>query len=293
MSSDSFEQSLHAAVVHWTQDSASPVFDVNAIRQRALRRLTPPQPSRPRRLRMALAICVILAALAVAPSVPAILSSMTRTFHAFAIGNGRVQTARTRAVTLEQARKDMPFAVLAPAGLPPSFRANITEVYPSAKRADAQLWFDFSAADPGKAVTILEMAASSPYAAPAQQAAPPSRPGEVVVTQTQNGKHLSASAITIGAPSTCVSMKFSHAGAPLVRTMCEPPAVGGRGPLVVSSGGEHGASLTTATGKGTVLRSAPRLPIRWIAHGTLVILFDPASVLSRQQVDALQATMSR
>jgi hypothetical protein len=292
MSRNPLDKTLRDAVVGWTEDAGSPVLDLAAIRRRAFR-LQYPAASRPSlKLQAAIAISVTLALLAAAPSFPAIVSNVSRAFHAFAIGDGRVQTARTRTVTLEQARKDMPFTVLTPAGLPPSLHANINEVYPSGKRAEAQLWFDFSAEEPGKPVTIIEMSASSRYAALTSELPPARHNGEVVVTQTQTGKHLSTGAIAIGAPSTCVSIKFSRSGTPFVRTACEPP-VGGPGHVIVSAKGKRGATLSTFNGKGKALQQPFRPPVRFVAHGTLVVLLDPAGALSRQQVDALRAAMSQ
>jgi hypothetical protein len=299
MSRDPLDTRLRGAIVRWTEDSAPPVIDLSAIRRRAFRLLQhEPRSRRSLSPRAAIAISVIVATLlAAAPSLPAIVGNVSRTFHAFAIGNGRIQTAKTRSVSLEQARKDMPFTVLTPAGLPRSLQTNITEVYPSPKRADAQLWFDFTGSAPRTALTILEMSATSPYAAPMSQAAPPPHQGEVVVTQARSGQRLTASAIAVGAPSTCISIKIAPSGTPLVRTVCEPPVVAGHGhPLVTSSAGERGASLNTehtVTEKGAMVLSGARLPIRWVANGTLVVLFDPAGVLSPEQVRALRAAMSR
>ena len=292
MSLNPLDNALRDAVVRWAQDADSPVLDLAAIRRRAFQMQYASQSRRSAKLKVAIAISITLALLAVAPTFPAIVSNVKRTFQAFAIGNGGVHTARTRAVTLEQARKDMAFVVLTPAGLSASFHANITEVYPSGNRADAQLWFDFGSAQPGSPLTILEMSASSPYAAPHPELAPSPRAGEVVVTQTQDGKHLSTGAVAIGAPATCVSIKASKSGTAFVRTACEPP-IGGPGRVIVSNQAQRGATLITGTEKGKVLEQAARLPVRFVAHGTLVVVLDPTGVLSREQLDALRAAMSR
>jgi hypothetical protein len=63
--------------------------------------------------------------------------------------------------------------------------------------------------------------------------------------------------------------------------------------VIVSAKGKRGATLSTFNGKGKALQQPFRPPVRFVAHGTLVVLLDPAGALSRQQVDALRAAMSQ
>lgn len=280
------DNTLRDAAIRWAADIHAPALDLPAIRRRAFRQQYPPELNRSGKLRVAIAACVVVAMLLAAePSVSAIVKNASGAFFAFVVGNGHVHTARTRTVTLEQARKDVPFSVLTPIGIPPSFHAKITEVYPSQHAVDAQIWFEFSSAEPLKSFAILETATTSRYAPRPNDFGPVHAQfghgnGEMVLTRTQAGRQAGARAITLGgAPETCVSIKFSHSGPPDVRTACQPPPAAARGHVFLTTGGKRGP--------------APRLPIRWVAHGTLVVLLDPSGVLSRQQVDALRAAMSR
>jgi hypothetical protein len=320
MSRSVHDDALRDLTVRWAKDLEPPAFDVAAIRRRAFQLRKAPQFPHPIVRRAGIAgLVAAVAVLAAVPGVPAIVNNVSRAFHAFVITNGRVQRATTRAVTLDQARTDMPFYVLAPVGLPASLHGTITEVYPSADRADAQLWFRYSGSEPATELTIVETSPLSRYAPPASPvswhssgvagvSSPPRESSEVTIMQSGSGKYTTGGAMITGTPPTrCISVSIYRNG-PEIRTSCKPSAglpphgrgiadtqcatvnVNGRTQTTCSG---SGPSTSRATARGVVTRSGEFAPARWIAHGTLVVLFDASGTLSKKQVEALRAAMSQ
>jgi len=63
-------------------------------------------------------------------------------------------------VTLDQARHDMPFAVVAPAAIPAGFTPRIDELTPSSSRLDARLVFRYQGPGSVPGLTIMESRAN-------------------------------------------------------------------------------------------------------------------------------------
>jgi hypothetical protein len=289
---------VREAVIRYAERVEIPPFDISAIRWRALELRTEHRASRRGTYRFALCIVLTVTALLLAiPSFPAIVSGVSNMVRAFVVTNGHVEHARTRNVTLDEARADMPFRVLEPQGIPSSLHLTITEVYPSADRTEAQVWFRYDSPQPGPPLTILESAASSP------------KSGTLLLTQTHSAGRLWTGGVTITGPppTSCFSVTIARngpnvqtfckhvmslgSGHPIPQTRCENISANRR--VLTSCHGKSGVVTFSRTNGKIVTRTASMAPTRWIAHGTLVVLFNPIGILSRKQVEALRAAMSR
>lgn len=311
MNTNPHDNELRERIVRYAEVFHAPAFDIAAVRRRAVadpnRRLAP----LPFKWRVAAGMVIVAALLAVEPGIPAITSGVTHALQAFVITDGQLHGATTRSVTLAQAQSDMPFHVIAPSALPASFHANITEVYPSHGRSNAQLWFRYSGSEPGMELTILETSPSSPYAPPAIGVTRGrSGNGEVIVSQSHNGIQTMVTGgaiITKTPPMTCVAVSMPPGEhAPRLSTSCNPPpkapglGVNGcrrvqdaNGGVQVTCSGGSGPSTTRVTQDQIVTRRGLNEPMRWVSHGTLIMVFDPAQTLSHTQMQELRAAMSR
>jgi hypothetical protein len=108
---------------------------------------------------VAAAVCALIVAfVAGAPSVRA---QVERMLQAFAIVNGQSVPVAVNSVSLEQARHDMPFAVIAPAAIPPGMSEAIDELNPSSSRLASSLVFRFSNGNQAPTLTIAERSVRS------------------------------------------------------------------------------------------------------------------------------------
>ncbi len=135
----------------------------------------------PRWAAAAAAACVVLVAFVVGS--PTVRAQVEQMLHAFAMIGGRPVPMTVNDVTLDQAQRDMPFHVIAPAAIPAGFTSRIDELTASSSPLDARLVFRYQG--PGNGVpglTIMESSARHGAPTPmklwmtAGSAAPPQVP---------------------------------------------------------------------------------------------------------------------
>ncbi len=132
-----------------------PRFDAAAVRSRL--RVAPPGGVIWRR---AGAVAAVLLVITVALGGHAVIAQVERIMGAFERIGGENVPVPVSAVSLDQARRDMPFAVIAPAAIPPQFTEAIDELNPSSSRLDARLVFQFTNGGEMPALTIMESRAA-------------------------------------------------------------------------------------------------------------------------------------
>lgn len=89
----------------------------------------------------------------------AVVAQVERMLQAFATIGGQSVPVTVSAVSLEQARRDMPFAVIAPAGIPAGSDETINELSVGSSRLDSRLLFQYRSGDRAPGLTIIESAA--------------------------------------------------------------------------------------------------------------------------------------
>lgn len=153
------------AVDDYVGDIEVPQYDADAVAARMNVRTqadTMPRLRRwPTTALAAGAACAIVALFIIAS--PAVLGQVERMLQAFATINGQTVPVEVNSVTLDQARSDMPFAVIAPAAIPPGLTERIDELNPNSSRLDSHLLIRFSNGDGPTVLTIMER---SVHAAP-------------------------------------------------------------------------------------------------------------------------------
>ena len=144
---------IRSAVGAYVEDIAVPGYDPAAVRRRFTPATGPVPP-----LRWAVAAPVAAAALVVLALVltsPAVIAQVQRMLRAFASIDGQPVAVAVHDVTFDQARKDLPFAVIAPAAIPAGLSESVTELLPSSSRLDSRLLLQFTS-DNRPALTIIE-----------------------------------------------------------------------------------------------------------------------------------------
>jgi hypothetical protein len=116
--------------------------------------------TRPRTAVAALASCAVVAIFVVGS--PVVFAQVERMLHAFATVNGQTVPVAVNSVTIDQARRDMPFAVIAPSAVPAGLDENIDELSPTASRLDSHLIFRYNDGEGPPALTIVESSAHAP-----------------------------------------------------------------------------------------------------------------------------------
>ncbi len=125
MNQSSTTNNVGNVVRAYAEDIAVPAYDERAV----LARLQPRDVQvRWRRPAVAIAAAAALTFLVLGDR--NVLAQVAHMFRVFVSVNGKMVSANTTAVTLDQARRDMPFTVIAPAGLPSGLQGEITEVVP-------------------------------------------------------------------------------------------------------------------------------------------------------------------
>jgi hypothetical protein len=104
-------------------------------------------------------LAAALLVLALAFGSRAVVAQVERMLQAFATIGGQTVPVAVSTVSLEQARRDMPFAVIAPAAIPPGFDATINELNVGSSRLDSRLLFQYRSGDRTPGLTIIESAA--------------------------------------------------------------------------------------------------------------------------------------
>lgn len=144
-------QQIETAVNTYIDGIDVPPYDfarVDARRRAAPRRA-------PFRLAAAALVACALAVVLIVGS-PIVLAQVARILQAFEMVNGQTVPVAVNSVSLDQARHDMPFAVIAPAGIPAGTTTTINELNPSSARHDSQLVFRFSNGTNALPLTIME-----------------------------------------------------------------------------------------------------------------------------------------
>jgi hypothetical protein len=145
----------HEAVGGYVEAIGVPEYDADAVRARISTRR--PYRSAPRAVAAVLAACAILAVFIVGS--PVVIAQVERMLQGFATINGQTVQVAVSSVTLEQARRDMPFTVIAPRGIPPGLSEHIDELNPSSSKLDSHLIFRFNEGNKPPELTISESAA--------------------------------------------------------------------------------------------------------------------------------------
>ena len=205
------------------------------------------------------ALVAVPAAFAVAimiVAIPAVRAQVERAIRAFSIVDGRSVPLAVRAVTLDEARSQMPFAIIAPAGVPAGLRGSITELSSPSSPAEAHLVFQYQGSDGFPALTIDESSAATPPAS------------GLMVTETRTSN---------GAPPD----------APAVAPPPLPASARGHEAYVVRN-----VEVRRMNGR-TTTHTLEIHPIVWVAHGTRIVLAPTSAAITARELAAIRAAMSR
>lgn len=129
-----------------------PQYDPRAVQARMSS--VSPRRAVPRWAAAAAAACVVIVAVFAAS--PTVRAQVEHMLQAFAVIGGQQVPVAVNDVTLDQARRDMPFSVIAPAAVPAGLIPRINELTPSSSRLDAHLMIQYEAAGGGPGLTIME-----------------------------------------------------------------------------------------------------------------------------------------
>jgi hypothetical protein len=145
------------AVEAYVDGIAIPEYDPAAVRVHFMR------PVRRAMLRWGAAVpaAAALAVILTIFSSPTVIAQVERMLHAFASINGQPVPVEVDSVTLDQARNDMPFAVIAPAAIPAGFSETIDELNMTTSRFDSRLLFQFTNGNQAPPLSIMESGAHS------------------------------------------------------------------------------------------------------------------------------------
>lgn len=148
---------LRDAVGAYALGIAIPDYNPTAVRARLKHAAAPP-----RRLRWVAPVpaAAALVLIVLIFSSPMVIAQVERMLHAFASINGQPVAVAVNSVTLDQARKDMPFAVIAPAAIPAGLSETTNELIPSSSRLDSRVLFQFTNGNEPP-LTIMESRANA------------------------------------------------------------------------------------------------------------------------------------
>jgi hypothetical protein len=144
-------QQIENAVDAYVEGIDVPRYDSEAV---YARRSAAPRRVPFRLAAAAIAACALVAILIVGS--PIVLAQVERMLHASETVDGQTVPVAVNSVSLDQARHDMPFAVIAPAGIPAKMSERIDEVNPSSSRLDSRLLFRFGDGTNRPPLTIEE-----------------------------------------------------------------------------------------------------------------------------------------
>jgi hypothetical protein len=148
-------ESLRQVARAYAEAIDAPGFDAASVRSRM--RAAAPAGIAWRRVGVALAAALLVVGFAFGGR--AVVAQVERVLQAFATIGGQNVPVAVSTVSLEQARRDVPFAVIAPAAIPSGFDETINELEPSTSRLDSRLVFQYRNGDGGPELTIMESAA--------------------------------------------------------------------------------------------------------------------------------------
>jgi hypothetical protein len=152
MNPSSQTEALHEAAASYIESIAVPTYRANAVQAR-LQALSESRATwRPAAAALAAAGVVVVLIF----NGPAVIAQVERALQAFATIDGRTVTVAVNTVTLDQARHDMPFEVIAPAGIPAQFQVTIHELNFGSSRFDSHLLFEYRTSGNAPPLTIAE-----------------------------------------------------------------------------------------------------------------------------------------
>jgi hypothetical protein len=157
------------------------------------------------------AVCALIVAF-VAGS-PSVLAQVQRMLQAFAVINGQSVPVAVNSVSLEQARSEMPFAVIAPAAIPPGMSEAIDEINPSSSRLASSLVFRFSNGSQAPTLTIVERSMRS---------TPPRKMQLWMTEGVHNGVLPPAPPLPSAASGQHAFVQFGHGGQVIRQIRLEP-----------------------------------------------------------------------
>jgi hypothetical protein len=158
MNRKAFEEMIRRSVMSYAASIDVPEIDAGSIRARATRSSTARPPAGGMR-RRAIAFAAVAVVLVLLLGAPAVIAQVQRIMRAFSVTNGQRVPLAVRTVSLEQARADMPFTVIPPAGIPAGFQATIREL---GTGADARVMFQYGNGPHLPPLTIMESSAAKP-----------------------------------------------------------------------------------------------------------------------------------
>jgi hypothetical protein len=130
-------------------------IDIPPYDERAIRARTPDAPRQRAAWRPAVAIAAAVVVVVLLLDGRSVVAQVESVMRAFLIVNGQTQSVAVNTVTLDRARHDMPFTVIAPAGLPAGFQPEIREVVPGNSPLESRLMFQYANSN-GPPLTITE-----------------------------------------------------------------------------------------------------------------------------------------
>ena len=241
-----------------------PAFDAAAIRSKVAAGGAQPMRPRawiPRGALVGVPAAVVLVALLA--NIPLVRAQVERALHAFAVVNGQTVPLDVRTVSLEQARAQMPFAVIAPVGVPAGLRAMINTMSSPSAPQTAHVIFQYQDNRGFPVLTIDESSARS------------AGPQQLLVTSSRS----------VGGPPPPDAAGGPDAGGAVAPP--PPPADGSKGTYVIRQ-----MDVQRVNGQ-TVKRQVELHPVAWTVHGTRIVLAAMPDGLSQNQVDLIRAAMSR
>ncbi|MBV9103386.1 MAG: hypothetical protein JO060_07325 [Candidatus Eremiobacteraeota bacterium] len=262
------DNELGSAVTSSVYSLDVPAFNLAAIRARhgtstVLPSTLTPRPRISRRALVAAPIAIAVVALLV--SMPSVIAQVQGALKAFAIVHGETVPLDVQTVTLDQARAQMPFQVIAPAGVPARWAPTIHTLSSPASPESARLIFQYNGSGGLPALTIEESSATA---------------------KGPTGLMLSETRVVGGAAS-------GHHGvaAPQAPQM---PLIGARG-LASSGKGDYvvrDVEVKRVNGH-TAARRFEIHPLVWVSHGTRIVLAPTPGTLTQAQLQSIRAAMSR
>jgi hypothetical protein len=149
---------LRTVATAYAQSIEVPEYDATAVQARLARA----RPARPPWRTAAIAAAAAALVIVLVAGAPAVLAEVERMMQAFAVIGGQNVKADVSQVSLDAARRDMPFAVVAPAAIPPGYTGTVDELNFGTSPLDSRVVFQYRSQDPrAPALTIIESSATS------------------------------------------------------------------------------------------------------------------------------------
>ncbi len=241
-----------------------PPFDAAAIRSKSAARDAErirPRTWIPRGALVGVPVAVVLVALLA--NVPLVRAQVERALSAFAVVNGQTVPLNVRTVSLDEARGQMPFAVIAPVGVPTGLRATINTMSSPSAPQTARVIFQYQDRRGFPVLTIDESSARNVG------------PQQLLVTSSRS----------VGGPPPPDAAGGPDAGGAVAPP--PPAADGSKGTYVIRQ-----VEVQHISGQ-TVKQQVEIHPVAWTVRGTRIVLAASPDSLSQNQINMIRAAMSR